>query len=554
MHFSTKQTGDFDIPKRASPLAPFRHPTFRALWTATLASNLGGLVQAVGAGWLMTSIANSDDMVALVQAATTLPIMIFSLAAGALADSFDRRNIMLTAQIMMMIVSTILAVFALTDQLTPWLLLAFTFFIGCGTALHNPSWQASMGDIVPREDLPGAVTLNSMSYNLMRSVGPAIGGVIVALAGAALAFALNAVSYIALIMALFRWKPERLPHTLPREAFGSAISAGLRYIAMSPNLLKVMFRGFVFGLAAVSVLALLPLVARDLVKGGAFTFGILLGCFGAGAILGALLNARVREIWRNETIVRAAFLVYAVSAILLSYSHSTWMSCLVLLPAGACWVMTLSLFNVTVQLSTPRWVVGRALAIYQTATFGGMASGSWIWGLIADAHGANNSLFVSGIVLVIGGLIGLRYALPEFGTLNLDPLDRFHEPELSLDLRPRSGPILVTLDYEIAQEDIRPFLQAMAQRRRIRIRDGARQWALLRDLENPRIWTESYHVPTWVEYVRHHQRRTFADAEVFDTILALHRGASPPRVRRMIERQTVPVRDDTPLKEHTELH
>lgn len=542
------------MPVRGSTLAPFRHPTFRALWTATLASNLGGLVQAVGAGWLMTSISSSDDMVALVQAATTLPVMVFSLAAGALADSFDRRNIMLTAQIMMMLVSFGLAIFAIAGWLTPWWLLTFTFLIGCGTALHNPSWQASMGDIVPREDLPGAVTLNSMSYNLMRSVGPAIGGIIVALAGAALAFALNAVSYIALIMALIRWKPERTPHTLPREAFGSAISAGLRYIAMSPNLIKVLFRSFMFGMAAVSVLALLPLVARDLVKGGAFTYGILLGCFGMGAILGALLNARVRETWRNETIVRASFVIYAASVALLSFSQSTWLSCLALIPAGACWVMTLSLFNVTVQLSTPRWVVGRALATYQTATFGGMAIGSWIWGLVADAHGADQSLITSGIILLIGAAIGLRYALPEFSTLNLAPLDRFNEPELSLDLRPRSGPILITLDYEIAQEDISAFLDAMSQRRRIRIRDGARQWSLLRDLENPRVWTESYHVPTWVEYVRHHQRRTYADAEIFDRILALHRGTQAPRVRRMIERQTVPIRDDTPLKEHPEPH
>ncbi len=534
--------------QRASPLAPFRHSTFRALWTATLASNLGGLVQAVGAGWLMTTISNSDDMVALVQAATTLPVMIFSLAAGALADNFDRRNIMLTAQVIMMLVSAVLAIFAFAGLLSPWLLLAFTFFIGCGTALHNPSWQASMGDIVPREDLPGAVTLNSMSYNLMRSVGPAVGGLIVATAGAAFAFALNAVSYIALILALARWEPQREPRSLPHEAFGSAIWAGLRYIAMSPNLLKVMFRGFIFGLAAVSILALLPLVARDLVKGSALTYGTMLGCFGAGAIGGALLNARIRERWNNEMIVRASFLGFALSAVILALSRDMWLSCLALLPAGACWVLALSLFNVTVQLSTPRWVVGRALALYQTATYGGMAAGSWLWGIAADAYGADWALAASGVALILGAVMGLRYALPEFGTLNLDPLGRFNEPELHLDLKPRSGPILITLDYEIAQEDVHTFLAEMAQRRRIRIRDGARQWTLLRNLESPRIWTESYHVPTWVEYVRHHQRRTQADAEVFDRLLALHRGSEPPRVRRMIERQTVPIRDDTPLK------
>ncbi len=541
------------MPQRTSPLAPFRHATFRGLWTATLASNLGGLIQTVGAGWMMTTISSSDDMVALVQAATTLPIMIFSLAAGALADSFDRRNIMLTAQITMAVVSAVLTIFALTGLLTPWLLLTFTFFIGCGTALHNPSWQASMGDIVPREDLPGAVTLNSMSYNLMRSIGPAVGGVIVAVAGAALAFALNAVSYIALIVALARWKPQRTPSTLPREAFGSAISAGLRYIAMSPNLLKVLFRGFVFGLAAIAIMALLPLIARDLVKGGAFTYGILLGCFGTGAIAGALLNARVREKWRNETIVRAAFLGFAFSAMMLAFSRDLWLSCLAILPAGACWVLTLSLFNVTVQLSTPRWVVGRALSLYQTATFGGMAAGSWLWGVTADSFGVDQALIVSSIVLVFGAAIGLRYALPEFGKLNLDPLDMFSEPSIRLDLRPRSGPIMILVHYEIAHQDVQAFLNVMAKRRRIRLRDGARQWGLLRDLENPNVWTESYHVPTWVEYIRHNQRRTHADAEVTDELRALHRGPNPPLVHRMIERQTVPIRDDTPIKDHSEI-
>ncbi len=533
--------------------SPLGNTTFRALWGASLASNLGGLIQAVGAGWMMTTISDSVGMVALVQAATTLPIMIFSIAAGALADNLDRRRVMLTAQSLMMAVSMALAIFAWSGLLSPWLLLAFTFVIGCGTALHNPSWQASMGDIVVREDIPAAVTLNSMAFNLMRSVGPALGGLIVASAGAAVAFALNAVSYIPLIVALARWKHRRLPTGLPREAFASAMSAGLRYVMMSPNLIKVMFRGFVFGLAAVSVLALLPLVARDLIRGSAITYGILLGSFGVGAIGGALANTRLRARFSNETIVRWAFLGFALSTIILSQSTQTWQSSLGLLPAGACWVLALSLFNVTVQLSTPRWVVGRALSLYQTATFGGMAGGSWLWGMIAQSQGPEVSLIGSGFVLILGAAIGLRFALPEFGELQLDPLDQFREPELRLDLKARSGPIVVLVDYEIMQQDVPAFLQAIAAKRRIRIRDGARQWALLRDLENPNIWTETYHVPTWVEYIRHNQRRTKADADVAERLLALHRGHERPRVHRMIERQTIPVYDDMPLKSSTDI-
>ena len=516
-------------------------------------SNLGGLIQAVGAGWMMATISASDDMVALVQAANTLPVMIFSLAAGALADNLDRRRVMLSAQGLMMVVSVALVAVAATGHMTPWLLLAFTFLIGCGTALHNPSWQASMGDVVPREDIPAAVTLNSMAFNLMRSVGPAIGGFVVAIAGAAVAFAFNAISYIPLILALLRWKYRRVPTNLPREAFGHAISAGLRYVFMSPNLIKVISRGFIFGFGAVAILALLPLVARDLIRGGAATYGLLLGSFGVGAIGGALINTRVREIFSNETIARGAFLGFALSAALLSISTTTWLSCLWLLPAGACWVLALSMLNVSVQLSTPRWVVGRALSIYQTATFGGMALGSWLWGVVAETDGPTDALIASGVALALGAAIGLRFALPEFSTINLDPVGEFKEPALRLDLKPRSGPIMVMVDYEIAQEDVPQFLSAMTERRRIRIRDGARQWALLRDLENPNVWTESYHVPTWVEYIRHNMRRTKADAEISEKLRNLHRGKAPPRVHRMIERQTVPVHDDIPIKDNPEV-
>lgn len=541
------------MPQRASSFAPFRHDSFRALWTATLASNLGGLIQTVGAGWMMATIATSNDMVALVQAANTLPIMLFSLIAGALADSFDRRHVMLVAQTLLILVSTTLAIFAYGGLLTPWLLLTFTFLVGCGTALHNPSWQASMGDLVPRDDLPAAITLNSMSFNLMRSIGPALGGFIVAVAGAASAFALNALSYIPLIVALKRWQPEPRPSALPREYLGSAIWAGLRYVSMSPNLLKVVFRSLLFGLAGIAILALLPLVTRDLVEGDAFSYGVILGFFGIGAIIGALLNAPVRERWHNETIVRGAFLVLALSAIGLAASRQMWLTCLLVIPAGACWVMALSLFNVTVQLSTPRWVVGRALALYQTAAFGGMAVGSWIWGMVAEAHGTSTSLVVAGVVLVAGALLGLRLSLPEFGTVDLSPLNQFNEPKLRLDIRARSGPIMILVTYEIDQEDVNDFLTVMRRRRRIRLRDGARQWTLLRDLEHPRIWTESYHVATWVEYIRHNRRRTHADAEVFEQIRALHRGAQPPHVQRLIERQTLPLRDDMPLINDTEI-
>lgn len=536
------------MPQTTSTLTLFQNQTFRMLWLAALTSNFGGLVQAVGAAWMMTSLTDSQSMVALVQSSVTLPIMIFSLLAGVFADNFDRRKVMLIAQFFMLIVSIILAILAYEGLLSPWTLLGFTFLIGCGTALHNPSWQASMGDIVSRDELSAAVSLNSMGFNLMRSIGPAAGGAIVAIAGAAAAFTVNALSYVGIITALWLWRPSTPHRRLPRERMGSAFSAGLRYVAMSPNLMKVIFRGFLFGVSAIAILALLPLIVRELLQGGALVYGVLLGCFGMGAVCGALLNARLRARFQNERITQSAFIAFALSCMALGLSRHAVFSGAALLLAGGSWVMALSLFNVTIQLSTPRWVVGRALALYQTGVFGGMAGGSWAWGAIAENFGADRAMFVAAVLLVLGALVGSLLPLPDSADLDLDPLNAFQEPPLRLDLKQRSGPIMIMVDYEIAQQDVEEFLAAMSTRRRIRIRDGAQQWALLRDLENPDVWTETYHVPTWVDYVRHHERRTQADAVSYERLIKLHRGKNPPKVHRMIERQTIPLHDDTPLK------
>lgn len=510
-------------------------------------SNFGGLVQAVGAAWLMTQLTDNATLIALVQASNTLPIMLLAIASGALADILPRRKLLLAAQIFMAAVSVMLAVVAWQGWLTPWLLLSFTFLIGAGQALYNPPWQASMGDLVPREDLPAAVTLNSVGFNLMRSVGPAAGGFIVAAFGAAAAFTVNAISYVPLLGTLLRWSPQPAARVTTPEPFWAAMGAGLRYVALSPNLLRVILRGALFGFAGVSVLALLPLVAKAHPEGGSMLFGGLLGCYGIGAIAGAVLNPRIRARFNNENVIRVAFAGFAAAALVLGQTDSIWLHALAMLPAGAAWVMALSLFNVTVQLSTPRWVVARALALYQTATFGGMAAGSGVWGAVAGFYGLDMALSVAGLILLIGAIVGFWFRAPEFGNVDLDPVNRFQEPALRLDLRGRSGPIMVMVDYRIDHEDSAEFIRLMQLRRNIRRRDGARGWALLRDLEHPDQWTESYHIATWDEYVRHNLRRTKTDAEVTEALRALHRGDGGPVVHRMIERNEVTPQDNLPL-------
>lgn len=537
MSTATGQPGDAP-PAAESAFAPLRHATFRNVWLATLASNFGSLIQGVGAAWLMTSIADSVDMVALVQASTTLPIMLLSLFGGAVADSYDRRRVMMIAQTIMLVVSVGLAAATWAGLMTPWLLLAFTFLVGCGTALNNPAWQASVGDMVPRRNLPAAVALNSIGFNLSRSVGPAIGGLIVAAAGAGAAFAVNAVSYLALIGVLIRWRPDRPASTLPREQIGPAMMSGLRYVAMSPNIGKVLLRGFVFGFSATVVLALLPVVASSLLGGGPLTYGMMLGAFGVGAIGGALLGNRLHRRMTAEWVVRIAFAGFAVCVVGTGFSTSAWLTGAAMLVGGASWVMALSHFNVSVQLFSPRWVVGRTLSVYQTVTFGGMSLGAWIWGLVADTWSTQVALYASAAPLVLGIAIGLVLPLPRRTELNLDPLNTWQEPHLELDVQPRSGPIRVEITYRIAHEDLPEFLAVMTERKRIRRRDGARHWTLAQDLGEPAIWIEAYNTPTWTDYVRHNLRRTQADAEIMHRIRALHRGEGAPEVRRFIERPT----------------
>jgi MFS family permease len=530
------------------PPSPLSVPVFRAVWIASMASNFGGLIQSVGASWLMTSLTPSSQMVALVQASTALPILLLSLWSGAVADNLDRRRVMLAAQGFMLAVSVVLAVVTFAGWISPWLLLVFTFLIGCGAAMNGPAWQASVGDMVPRSALPGAVALNSMGFNIARSVGPAIGGAIVAAAGAAAAFVVNAISYVGLIAVLARWKPNYPERVLPREPLGHAMTAGVRYVAMSPDIRTVLARALIFGIGASAVPAMMPLVARDVIVGNSLTYGVLLGAFGIGAVGGGLMVRRLRDRMSMEAIVRAAAAALAVGTVLTGVSTTLLLTIPALALAGGGWVLALSTFNVTVQLSAPRWVVARALSLYQMAAFGGMASGAVLFGAIADVEGVQISLFAAAAVQALTILSGYILPLPIARDLNL-ALREWSEPETAVSVDDRSGPVVVTIEYRIATDNIPRFLNVMHERRRIRRRDGARHWTLLRDLGESDLWVERYHVATWLDYVRHNQRRTFEDAQNTLDILALHGGPAKPVVHRMIERQTstLPgVRDATP--------
>lgn len=522
-------------PRATGAFAPFAFPLFAAIWWASLISNFGSLIQSVGASWLMTAIAPSPEMVAYVQTASTAPIMLFSLIAGALADIWDRRLLMLLALTAMMAASALLVALAVTVGVGPWSLLAFTFLIGIGSAFYAPAWQASVTDQVPREHLGGAVALNSVGFNLARSIGPAVGGVIVATAGAAAAFAVNAVSYIALIVVLARWRRPKSTSTLPPEPLWAAIRAGVRYVALSPPLLAVLARSGLFGVCAAALWALMPLVAREGVNGGPLTYGIFLGAFGAGAMAGALASSRLRARYPSGVIVDVASLAFAGTSVAVGLTHSAALVTIALLFAGAAWVLALSTFNIGVQTSAPRWVAGRAIALYQMTAFAGLAVGAALWGIAAREYGLSAALYASAAAMMAAIVLGRFTPLPSSDPLDLSPWTPpapIGDPHVVLD--PRSGPIVTVITYKVDLDRSEAFSSAMHALGRIRRRDGAQHWTLLQDLDDPETWTERFQSPTWLDHVRRRERFTVADVATRDRVAALHRG--PLTIHRYLER------------------
>lgn len=521
-------------PRPISTLAPFRIAFFRAIWLASLFSNIGTWVQSVGAAWAMTTIAPSADMVALVQAASTAPLLIFSLLAGAVADMWDRRIVMLVSLAWMLIAAATLATLEYFGLTSPWVLLLLTFMLGSGQAIYGPAWQASVGDMVPREMLPTAVALNSMGFNMARSVGPAIGGLIVAAAGPEAAFLLNAVSFIAVIVVVFSWDRPVTVRRLPREALGAALRAGLRYVGQSPDIQNVLARATIFGVAASGTWALLPVIAKQDLGGGPLTYGLMLTALGAGAVAGGTTLTRLRSWLGNEAMVSAAMAAFALATIVLS--AVAWIPAVMaaLVIAGASWLITLSTFNVTVQITASNWVKARALSIYTTCAFGGMAIGSWVWGNVAESSGTPMALAASAVLMAAGLLLRHRYRLPPLGRIDNRPAREWPEPKPAFEFDRISKPVMITVEYRVDPGRAEPFVRAMRGLRRIRKRDGATRWGLYQDVENPQRWVETFMVASWVEHLRQHSRGIAADQAVEDRVRGFLCEGTAPRISHMV--------------------
>lgn len=515
--------------------SPLRHALFRWLWIASVASNIGTWLQNVGASWLMTSLTTSTVLVALVQAATSLPAFLLALPAGATADVVDRRRLLLFTQGWMTVAAAGLGVLTLGGWTTPGTLLTFTFLLGLGSAANAPAWQAIIPELVSRQELAGAVTLGSISFNIARAIGPALGGLIVAAAGPGWTFVLNAVSFLGVMAVLYRWRRPEDETVLPGERVLGAVRTGVRYVRHSPEVLAPMVRATVFILCGSSLWALLPLVARGLGR-GAGGYGLLLTGLGLGAVSGAMLLPRLRRVVSTGTVAAAAVLVFAAATLALATVRSFPLLLLAMLLAGGAWLSLLSTLNVSVQTTVPSWVRGRALSVYMLSFYGGLAGGSAIWGALGERLGIAPALHIAAAGMVAGLLATFRLRLRSGEGLNLAPSRQMPAPLVGYDLEPDSGPVLVTVEYLIREEDVAAFTTTMQRVRRIRLRDGAFEWSLFADHARAGLYMEVFLVKSWLEHLRQHERTTVSDREVVNQARRFHQGQSPPEVRHLIAR------------------
>ena len=501
-----------------SALAPFRQRDFAVIWTATVVSNVGSWMYSAAAAWLMTTLDPRPLMVSSVQVVSSLPIFLFAIAAGAMADIVDKRRFLLAAEIVITIVSFAFAAMVALDLATPWALLAFAFALGVGNAVTGPPYQSIVPLLVPREELQSAIAANSVGINISRAVGPALGGVIITAVGIAAPFWINAASNLASVAALAWWRgPPPRPKPLPAERFLGAIRSGIRYARHSKRLRATLVRAVAFFLFASAYWALLPLVARERLGAGAGLYGVLLGVIGLGAIGGAFALPWLKSRLSADGIVALGSIGTAVTLLLFGFATHPALAIVAGLIGGMSWISVLSSLNVSAQLALPEWVRSRGLAVYVTVFFGAMTAGSLLWGHVAGITG----LAVAHDIAAAGALVAIaltwRWKL-HGAAVDLTPSAHWPEPVVSREVDEDAGPVLVTIEYRIDPKDRDPFLEAVAHIAPERHRDGAYSWGVFEDVAKPGRIFETFHVESWLEHLRQHERVTKADQKVQERV------------------------------------
>jgi predicted MFS family arabinose efflux permease len=498
--------------------APFRHPAFAVIWTATLVSNVGWWMYSAASGWLMTSLNPDPLIVALVQAASSLPIFLFAIPAGALADIFDKRKFLLVVESLTTAVSAVYAAMVGLGLATPGNLLLFTFLIGAAGALTVPAWQAVVPQLVPRDDLPPAIAANSAGVNVSRAIGPALGGMMISAYGVVAPFWANAIANLAIVGSLLWWRPPQGKTRLPAERFGQAILAGLRYARHNLHLRATMMRAAGFFLFTSAYWALLPLVSRQQIAMGPAFYGVLLGVIGAGAVAGAFVLPWLQSKLGSDRLMAFGALGQAAAMVLYGLAREPITALVASLIAGASWIAALAMLGVSAQVALPDWVRARGLAVYTTVFFGCLTLGSAAWGEIAVLVGLPAAHFVAAAGTVAAVALTWRWKLQTGAGIDLTPSMHWPAPITAQAIEHDRGPVLVTVEYRIRPQDREAFLEALAKLEHERRRDGAYAWGIFEDAADEGRMVETFLVESWMEHLRQHERVTNADRLVQEAV------------------------------------
>jgi MFS family permease len=518
---------------KTSVFAPLRNKVFAVLWGATVLGNTGSFLRDVVSAWLVTDLSNSATAVAAIQAAAALPIFLFAIPAGVLSDVLDRRRFLIAIQLLLSAVSLALCILVAFGAMSVASLLALTFVGGVGAALMGPTWQSVVPELVLRADLKNAVALNSLGINISRSIGPAVGGVLIASFGAATTYGMDIIAYVFVILALLWWPRPKDKDDGLAEKFGDALRAGYRYARHSHDLHVVLWRALFFFAFSSGVWALMPLVAREQLGGDAAFYGLMLGAIGLGAVAGAMVLPRYRDRLGADGLMLTSGLVIAVSTVALTFTPPKWVAILIMLAMGGAWIAALTTLNATAQAVLPNWVRGRGLAVYLTVFNGAMAGGSLVWGLLAQAIGIPAVLVISAFGLAVVSWL-LNYMPLPSGEADLSPSHHWPEPTVAALIRGDRGPVLVSIEYRVDPAKRVSFLSALKRHSQLRLRDGASNWGVAEDIVDPNIVLEWFMTESWAEHLRQHQRAALADADLHADVMKFHVGKKSPLIRHFV--------------------
>jgi len=526
------------------PWEPLKRNLFRMIWIASVLSNIGSWMHEVGAGWLMTNLAPTPAMVSLVQAATSAPLFLLALPAGALADIVDRRRYLIVAQLWMMFCAAVLSALTLFDLVNASSLLILTFGLGIGVAMMMPAWGAIIPELVPKDELQPAIALNTLAINMARAVGPALAGLIIAFAGIGTVFFLNALSFLAVIYALKKW--QRIPQIshLPAEQLHGALRSGVRYARHSAELRAVLIHGCAFFIFASASWALLPLIVRQELQSGPGIFGLMLGCIGLGAMGGAFLLPRLSLKFSRDAIIASATVVYALAMLSLAYSTRVVSAAIAMLFIGLSWMTVVSSLMMAAQTALPSWVRARGLAFFWIVYTGGMALGSVLWGQVASFIDITLTLTCASIGAIVGIVLAWHYRVGYHEIADHSPPLEWTTPPASHKAHKMDrGPIMVTIEYQIDLQNEDAFIEVMHSVRHMRQRNGAYMWELFADINRPGYMIEMFMVESLVEHLRQRERMTQSDHHARNMARMFHIGEGPPKVTHLLaaeRRQDLP--------------